>query len=108
MQVGIGRIPAETLRSARAWEPEEWRSEIHDLARWELLDEEGRATMLGQDTLFRVEAATDRAAWGAFARHDPAELDRLERALAPLADAIQRSGEVPFPNPMGLERQTDE
>ncbi len=108
LQVGIGRIPAETLRSARAWEPEEWRSEIHDLARWELLDEEGRATMLGQDTLFRVEAATDRAAWGAFARHDPAELDRLERALAPLADAIQRSGEVPFPNPMGLERQTDE
>lgn len=108
LQVGVGRIPAETLRSARAWEPDEWQSEIHNLARWELLDESGQATMLGQDTLLRVEAATDRAAWGAFARKDPVDLDRLERVLGPLIDAIQRSGEVPFPNPMGLERLSRE
>lgn len=104
----MGRIPAETLRSARAWEPEEWQREILVLAGMELLDENGQATMLGQDTLLRVEAATDRAAWGAFAHRDPADLDRLEQALGPLADAIQRSGEVPFPNPMGLERQRSE
>ena len=108
LQVGVGRIPAETLRSARAWEPEEWQREILVLAGMELLDENGQATMLGQDTLLRVEAATDRAAWGAFAHRDPADLDRLEQALGPLADAIQRSGEVPFPNPMGLERQRSE
>lgn len=108
LQVGIGRIPAETLRSARAWEPEEWQREIVDLDRWGLLDESGRATMSGHDALLRVEAATDRAAWGAFARSAPGDLDRLERALRPLAKAVRRSGEVPFPNPMGLERPSSE
>lgn len=108
LQVGIGRIPAETLRSARAWEPEEWQQEVIDLDRWGLLDESGQATMSGHDTLLRVEAATDRAAWGAFARCAPADLDRLERVLRPLSKAVRRSGEVPFPNPMGLERQTSE
>lgn len=105
LQVGIGRIPSETLRKARAWETDEWQTELDELSNWGLLDRSGQATMSGHDTLLRVEAATDRAAWGAFARCDPARLDRLEAALQPLADAIKRSGEVPFPNPMGLLRQ---
>ncbi|MEZ5373869.1 MAG: hypothetical protein R2704_14315 [Microthrixaceae bacterium] len=105
LQVGVGRIPAETLRTARAWKAEEWAAEAADLVDWGLLSETGHATMSGHDTLLRVEAATDRAAWGAFERQDPAELDRIEEALRPLADAVQRSGEVPFPNPMGLQRK---
>lgn len=108
LQVGVGRIPAETLRTARAWEPDEWRAEAEGLAASGLLFHSGKATMSGQDTLLRVEAATDRAAWGAFARSDPAHLDRLEESLRPLAEAVRRSGAVPFPNPMGLQRNTNE
>ncbi|CCM65108.1 MULTISPECIES: SCO6745 family protein [Candidatus Microthrix] len=108
LQVGVGRIPGEALRKARAWDTDEWQAEAEGLADWGLLFESGQATMSGHDTMLRVEAATDRAAWGAFARHDPADLDRLEASLRPLADAVRRSGEVPFPNPMGLERNTNE
>lgn len=107
LQVGVGRIPAETLRRARAWEADEWQAEIEHLVDWGLLSDSGTATMSGHDTLLRVEAATDRAAWGAFACHDPVELDRIEALLQPLSDAVRRSGEVPFPNPMGLQRNVN-
>jgi hypothetical protein len=102
LQVGTGRMGSELLRTTRAWEPEEWQAEADRLRRWGLLDTTGAATEAGHDTLLRVEAATDRAAWGALATVAPAELDLLEAQLAPLARAVLSAGEVPVPNPMGL------
>ena len=48
LQEGVGRIPGEALRKARAWDTDEWQAEAEGLADWGLLFESGQATMSGQ------------------------------------------------------------
>jgi hypothetical protein len=66
---------------------------------WSLATEQ--AAGLPPDTAERLEAATDAAAAPAYAAVDRR---RLETVLTGLAERVQVSGGMPFPNAMGLPR----
>lgn len=78
-------------RDLRGWSDAEWSAAAAVAGR------------LPQGTAERLEAATDAAAAAAYAAVDADELTEL---LGPVAGVIQRSGDIPFPNAMGLPRIT--
>jgi hypothetical protein len=66
-------------------------------AAWSLAAQQ--AARLPEGTAERLEVATDVAAAQAYSAMDPEALLAL---LAPLAQAVQSAGDIPFPNAMGL------
>jgi len=95
-------VPDEVLRDNRGWTPDEWRQATERLTRRGLLDEHG-ITEAGRALRQTVEAQTDALAGSALAVIDD-DVEGLVRTLEPTARAIVASGELPFPNPMGLPR----
>ena len=96
-------VPVETLRDNRGWSEDEWKAAGVRLQRRGLLDRNGAITVEGRDTRMAFEATTDRLARVATDRLG----DRTAEVLAVLdglARSVVDSGEIPFPNPMGLPR----
>jgi len=93
-------VPNEVLRDNRGWTADEWRQATERLTRRRLLDEHG-ITNAGRALRQAIEAQTDELAGSALSVID-GDVQGLVRALEPTARAIVGSGELPFPNPMGL------
>jgi hypothetical protein len=99
------QVPPETLRDNRGWTEDEWDAAADRLRRRSLLDEAGRLTVEGKDARMSFEATTDRLARSATDHLG----DRTELVLASLdevARSVVATGEIPYPNPMGLPRLT--
>jgi hypothetical protein len=98
-------VPDETLRDNRGWSSEEWEAAKGRLQARSALDHDGRLTVEGHDMRASFEATTDRLARAA--ADLLAERTRpVHDALDAMARAVVASGEIPFPNPMGLPRLT--
>ncbi|WP_131740547.1 SCO6745 family protein [Actinomadura roseirufa] len=101
LAVAAGHVTLEWIRLARGWSQEKWDEAEGELARRGLV-EDGRVTEAGRELRAGIERRTDALAAPPYgALDDPAG---LHAALAPFARALAASGDVPFPNPIGLPR----
>jgi uncharacterized protein YceH (UPF0502 family) len=95
-------LTPEVLRDNRGWTVDDWNDAARRLHRRGLLDGD-ELTDSGRQLRVQVEALTDALALAplteALGEHGAAQLIDL---LTPAARTVAASGELPFPNPMGL------
>jgi hypothetical protein len=99
--------PAELYLQSRGWSEEDWADAVRRLATRNLLLDDGTPTAQGRALHAEVERRTDELAAEPYARMRDEEVRRLVTDLTPPAARIAASGEVMFPNPMGLPATTD-
>lgn len=93
--------PDQLWRDNRGWTESDWQAAQHRLADRGLLDSKGALTDSGRDLRDHIESRTDALAMTAY-RDVPAMVETLA-VLTPAARAVIRSGQVPYPNPMGAD-----
>ena len=99
--------PAELYRQGRGWSPEDWQDAVGRLAARRLLRDDGTPTEQGRALHAHIERRTDDLASEPYAGMRDDDVRRLLGALTPAAERIAASGEVMFPNPMGLPSELD-
>ncbi|MBO3751196.1 hypothetical protein J5X84_34415 [Streptosporangiaceae bacterium NEAU-GS5] len=98
----VGNVSPQLMQDARGWSREEWAAAEAELADRGLLDDQGQATDAGRALRRGIEKRTDALAAPPYrVVEDPEALYQL---LKPVALAVGQSGEMPFPNPIGLPR----
>ncbi|TDD91012.1 SCO6745 family protein [Actinomadura rubrisoli] len=97
----VGAVPGERVRESRGWSKEAWDEAVAALTRRGLLEGE-RATEAGRALKDDIERRTDALALEAFRVLDDPE--GLYGMLAPFAKAVAESGDMPFPNLIGVPR----
>lgn len=100
--VAAGVVDAEQMRRARGWSEDDWASAERGLVDRGLLEPSGGLTEEGARLRREVEAVTDRLAMEPWDHLGDEATGRLHELLDPLARRIVASGELPYPNPMGL------
>lgn len=103
---GSGGGDAGLYQQARGWSAEEWAAAVDRLAGRGLVAADGAVTAAGRALRADIERHTDELAAGAYAALADDGLDRSMTRLAEAARAIAASGELAFPNPMGLPRSS--
>ncbi len=104
LAAGTKGVPADVLRDNRGWSEEDWATATSKLASRGLLHTDGRATDAGRTEHAAVEEQTDRLATSPYADLSDTAVADLYGALSACAIEVVASGELPFPNPMGLPR----
>ncbi|MEU1016303.1 hypothetical protein ABZ383_15665 [Streptomyces sp. NPDC005900] len=99
-----GRVDAARIRQDRGWSEEEWETAMDRLRCRGLIDTAGRVTERGLTERELIEDDTDRLADRLLRPLSAPAADALLAALHPAARAIQNSGLLPYPNPIGLPR----
>jgi hypothetical protein len=94
--------PAEIHRDARGWSPVDWDEAVDGLRRRGLLEGDGALTAAGAALRDEIESVTDRLAAAPWAHIEAEDLAVVAAELDAIARAVQRAGEIRFPNPMGL------
>jgi hypothetical protein len=89
----------EVLQPARGWTDEEWDATVRRLVERGWLDTQGRPTETATAAHQKIEAATDRAAAGAW---EGVDVDRLRILLEPITAACWTA--LPATTPIGLLR----
>ena len=97
-------IDPEVLRANRGWSPADWDDATNRMRERGLLRTDGAATAAGRTRHDEIERRTDELAIEPFRALADAELDDLMRRARQLAEPIATSGDIPYPNPMGLPR----
>ena len=100
--VATGAISREILQSSRKWSDEEWHDAESRLRHRGWLADDGSLTEAGQAVRTAVEDRTDALAAPAWSVLGDDGCERLAELVRPLARAIASSGEMPFPNPIGV------
>lgn len=90
--------PPEIWLANRGWTESDWSTAHSRLAARGLVDADG-ITDTGRALRAHIEARTDALAMTAY--QDLPDAGAILTTIAPAAKAVSRSGEVPFPNPMG-------
>lgn len=101
---GTDRVPKEMLQRARGWSDEDWNAACERLAQRGLVEVSGRATARGTELRASIEAQTDARAAPPYAALSGVERVALRRALAVLSSAVAEGEQLPFPNPIGVDR----
>lgn len=97
-------IDPELFMARRGWSPEEWREASDGLRRRGLVAGDGTLSSRGAELRGRVERRTDELAAHPYQHLSEVVLEEAMRHLERVAGAIYASGELGFPNPMGLPR----
>ena len=95
-------IEARLFLDRRGWSTDDWQGAIDDLGARELTSSDGQLSAKGRELRARIEQETDELASAPYARLPEGELEDLVTNLERAASPIESSGEIPFPNPMGL------
>jgi hypothetical protein len=93
--------PPQLWTANRGYDDADWTAAAARLAERGLLDGGGRLTAAGAVLREHVEARTDALAGAAY--RSVADPESLRAALTHAAAAVAKSGEVPYPNPMGAD-----
>lgn len=102
----LGLVPADQRRF-RGWDDDDWAAAVDRLRARGWLDEHERITAEGRHARLAVEDTTDRLASPPLRSLGPDRVQLLESLLTPIAAQIMSSGELPYPNPMGMARFAD-
>jgi hypothetical protein len=102
LKIAAGESDARTLTVGRGWPEDTWQQgRLHLQARgW--LDAHAALTPDGRAARDSIERQTDAAAASPWDHLGPTDTARLAQLLAPLSEAVERTGIIPFPNPIGL------
>ncbi len=98
--------PAEMYQQSRGWSADDWQDAVDRLVARDLLRPDGRPTDPGRQLRGRIERRTDEIAAEPYAGIGDDGVRRLLHELTPAAERIAATGEIMFPNPMGLPRDT--
>jgi len=101
LAVADGRVPPRQ-REMRGWTEDEWAEAYERLRSRGWTDESGAITDSGRAARTQLEDATDRVSAGSFDKEAQARTITLEDALVSAARAIEASGAMQFPNPVGV------
>jgi hypothetical protein len=101
LAVADGRVPARQ-REMRGWAEDEWAEAYERLRRRGWTDELAAITDSGRAARAQIEDATDRVSASSFDEEAQARTITLEDALVSAARAIEASGAMQFPNPVGV------
>ncbi len=101
LAVADGRVTPKQ-REMRAWTEEEWTEAYERLRRRAWTDEFATITDSGRAARAQIEDATDRVSASSFDEEAQARTITLEDALVSAARAIEASGAMQFPNPVGV------
>ncbi len=95
-------LPPELLRDNRGWTVDQWDGAARRLHERGLLDDD-ELTDAGRRLRAQVEHVTDSLAFAPLSEAlSERGVSQLIDLLTPAASAVAASGELPFPNPMGL------
>jgi hypothetical protein len=89
-------------REMRGWTEDEWAEAYERLRRRAWTDEFATITDSGRAARAQIEDATDRVSASSFDEEAQARTITLEDALVSAARAIEASGAMQFPNPVGV------
>ena len=89
-------------REMRGWTEDEWAAAYERLRRRAWTDEFATITESGRAARAQIEDATDRVSASSFDEEAQARTITLEDALVSTARAIEASGAMRFPNPVGV------
>ncbi|WP_030787911.1 SCO6745 family protein [Streptomyces sp. NRRL S-920] len=104
LAAATGRVDASRIRQDRGWSEEEWEVAVDRLRGRGLIDPTGRVTEQGLTERELIEDDTDRLTDRLLHPLPSPTVDALLAALHPASRAIQSSGILPYPNPIGLPR----
>jgi hypothetical protein len=108
LQAATDRVPRETLQAARGWSDDDWAAARERLVARGLVDRDGRITAAGRAAKAEIEDRTDALSAPPYAALTHDDRVALLAALAPLAEAVARGGDMRFPNPIGVDRPDDD
>ena len=103
MQAAAGGAPRDWLQRARGWTDEDWDAAADRLTRRGWLDGDA-LTPEGAQARAHVEELTDALAAEPWTHLGADGTEQLVARLAPLSAAVAASGDIPFPNPIGVPR----
>ena len=101
LAVADGRVGANQ-RERRGWTEDEWAEAYERLRSRDWTDESDAITDSGRAARAQIEDATDRVSAGSFDKEAQARTITLEGVLVNAARAIEASGAMQFPNPVGV------
>lgn len=97
-------VPTEMYLRSRGWSEDDWGLAVDRLRARDVLDPDQRATAAGQRLREQIEQRTDELAIEPYAHLGEARVEALLASLTSSAERVASSGEIIFPNPMGLPR----
>lgn len=97
-------FPTEMYLRSRGWSEDDWDLAVDRLQARDVLDPDQRTTAAGQRLREQIEQRTDELAIEPYAHLGEVRVEALLTSLASSAERIASSGEIMFPNPMGLPR----
>lgn len=100
-------VSAELYQQSRGWSDDDWHRATEGLAARGHLQDDGTPTEQGRAFRDAIERRTDELAIAPYVAAGEDELRRLVDELTPSARAVAASGEIMFPNPMGLPSDPD-
>lgn len=100
-------VPAEMYQQGRGWSAQDWQTAVERLVARRLLTNDGDPTVQGRELRVQIEHRTDALAVEPYASIRKDSLRRLLADLTLAAEHVAASGEIMFPNPMGLPREID-
>ncbi len=95
-------VPGEVMRAARGWDEPEWGAAVDRLSGRGLIGTGGEATAAGLELRARIERRTDELAIAPYEDLGEDAVGGLLGDLRRVARPIAASGEIAYPNPMGL------
>ncbi len=102
LRIADDGLPLDSIRPYRGWDDEDWATAAQGLRTRGWLDDDGRTTFAGARARADIEADTDRLSREVVDRI--ANIDVIVAALGPIADRLEASAMIPYPNPIGVPR----
>jgi hypothetical protein len=100
LRIADDDLPIDSIQPYRGWREADWAEAADRLRSRGWLDEDCRTTTDGHEARARVEHDTDRLSAELVNRiSDP---DAVVPVLASINDRLRESGEIPYPNPIGV------
>jgi hypothetical protein len=95
-------VAPEVYQRSRGWSDDDWRAAVDRLVQQDLVTPAGTATTAGRALRAQVEERTDELSADALADLGTQGVQQLLRVLRPATGLLASSGELLYPNPMGL------
>jgi hypothetical protein len=101
LMFALGLVPSNQ-RERRGWSEPEWERALGELLERSWVHADGSPTREGRAAREEIETLTDRLCESATAALGYDELHEVTQTVVRLAQAVGRSGLIPYPNPTGV------
>jgi hypothetical protein len=95
-------VPPALLQAGRGWSEVDWSHATDRLRSRGLIGSDGEPTAAGRQLHLDIEVRTDELALRPYSGMKADEFEEMIQLLGAIGQAVYASGEIAFPNPMGL------